>query len=284
MSRALPGSTRRVAALGAAALLAIVGLTGCIKVDAVVGIAPDATASGTFAVGFQKEAAGFLGIADLESFEREISSGALDEGGDLEAFKDCVTSETDVSYVYTCTFANEPFTNPDDLWQIAKEGDEIVFTMQNEGSDPESAEMLGGADLGSLRVDVQFPGPITSIQGEFAEQVSDTEAKVSASASDAFDVTIRSESGGGGASIAVILVILVAVVVAIVLVIAVVLLAMRRRAGTAPVPVEPVAATDAAATEPAAAAEPVDLAKPTEQPLEPEQSQEPDQPGTTPPA
>ncbi len=227
-------SAARIGALVGVAAVAVLTLTGCIKVDANVAIASDATASGTFGFELQKDAAGFLGISDLSSFEAAIDEGALTDGEELETFQECVTSESDAGYVYTCSFANASFTNPDDLWQISKNGSNIVFTMTNEGQSAEDAEMtglLGDAGMGAINVTVEFPGPITSVEGEFAEKTSDTTAKISASMMDTLKVTITSEESSGG-GFAVILVVAIAAGVAVLLIVAVILLVMRRRAGT----------------------------------------------------
>lgn len=288
--RSTPGRrTTRIAGLAGAVTLAVLGLTGCIKVDAVVGIGPDATGSGTFALEFQKEAASFLGITDLASFESQISEGALTEGDELDAFTECVTSETDTGYVYTCTFANTEFTDPEGLWQITKEGEEIVFTMSSPGAGEEAAgaeDLLGGASMGGINVTAEFPGPITSIEGALVEQTSDNEATITASMMDEIAVTIRSEAGSSGPTLSVILVIALTAGIIVLLIVAVVLLVMRRRAGTAPVTIgadESASAIDAA--EPSAhdvTATETPALEGSDSPATEETDE--DQPGTTPPA
>ena len=54
---------------------------GCLKLDARPHVNADATATGTLAFEFQKEAAGFLGISDLASFEENFSGEELRGGG-----------------------------------------------------------------------------------------------------------------------------------------------------------------------------------------------------------
>lgn len=237
MSPTIRRSTNRMAALTGIAVLAIVTLSGCIKVDADVAINSDATASGTFAFELQKDAASFLGIGDLATFEQQIDEGALTEGQELDSFQECVTGESDTGYTYTCTFANTPFTEPDGLWRIAKEGSSIVFTMTSEGAGEDGAEaasMLGDAGMGSIDVTVEFPGTITSVQGDLVEKTSDTTARVSASMTDTIDVTITSEDGASQGGIAGIIVVAIAAGVVVLLIVAVILLIMRRRAGTRP--------------------------------------------------
>lgn len=288
MRSTLSRRTTRIAGLAGAAALAVLGLTGCIKVDAIVGIGPDATGSGTFTLEFQKEAANFLGITDLASFESQISEGALTEGDELDAFTECVTSENDTGYVYTCTFANTEFTDPEGLWQITKEGEEIVFTMSSPGAGEEAAgaeELLGGASMGGINVTAEFPGPITSIEGTLVEQTSENEAAITASMMDEIAVTIRSEAGSSGPTLSVILVIAVTAGIIVLLIVAVILLVMRRRAGTAPVAItatESVGSVDAA--EPGAIDTPASDTPAIEQADAPatERTDE-DQPGTNPP-
>jgi len=281
--------TTRLTALASAATLAVLGLTGCIKVDAVVGIGPDTTGSGTFALEFQKEAAGFLGITDLASFESQISEGALTEGDELDAFTECVTSENDTAYVYTCTFANTEFTDPEGLWQITKEGEEIVFTMSSPGAGEEAAgaeDLLGGASMGGINVTAEFPGPITSIEGALVEQTSENEAVIRASMMDEITVTIRSEAGSSGPSLSVILVIAVTAGIIVLLIVAVVLLVMRRRAGTS---AAAIGAAESASTVDAAEPESVELPGSDAPAIEGAdapaiEGTDEDQPGTTPPA
>jgi hypothetical protein len=251
-------SAGRIGALIGVTAVAVLTLTGCIKVDANVAIASDATASGTFGFELQKDAAAFLEITDLASFEKAMQEDALTDGEELETFQSCVSSESESGFVYTCSFANATFNTPDDLWQITKDGSNIVFTMTSEGQSAEDAEMqamLGDVGMGDINVTVEFPGPITSVEGEFAEKTSDTTAKVSASMLDNLKVTITSqESGGGG--FAGILVVAIAAGVVVLLIVAVILLVMRRRAGTrdtgagaAEAPATEAPATEAPATE-----------------------------------
>ena len=65
--------TSRIIGLAGACALVVAALTGCLKLDADLTINADATASGTLAIEFQKEAAGFLGISDLAAFEEAFT-------------------------------------------------------------------------------------------------------------------------------------------------------------------------------------------------------------------
>ena len=179
--------TSRLIGLAGACALAVVSLSGCLKLDADLTVNADATASGTLAVEFQKEAAGFLGISDLASFEENFSGEELGAEG-LDNFTDCTTSETDAAYVYTCTFENEAFTEGDGPWTITKEGDLVVLRVVNEAQSGDDAALLGDANLGSISVTATFPGPITAVSGDAVEQTSDTSATISGSLTESIDV------------------------------------------------------------------------------------------------
>lgn len=257
--------TPRLAAIVGAGIVASLALSGCIKVDANVAIASDATASGTFAFELQKEAASFLGISDLASFESQIDEGALTEGGELDTFQECVTSESASGYLYTCTFANLPFTESTGLWTVNKEDSTIVFRMVSEGAGEEAqgaGDLLGDASMGSINVAVEFPGPITSVEGSFVEQTSESTAKVSAAMTETIDVTIRSEDGSSSVNIAVILVIALAAGVAVLLIVAVILLVMRRRAGTRALALPPAGAPEVDSGAPMSTDAPMQIASP----------------------
>lgn len=221
----------RAAALTGVGALAAVTLAGCIKVEADVTVAPDATASGTFGFELQKDAAGFLGISDAETFSSQLESGELAEEDGLQSFQDCEASETETGYLYSCAFADETFTDPTGLWTIDKEDSTIVFRMANEGQGDEGMDLgLGDTSMGSISVDVTFPGAITSVSGDGVTQTSDTSASIQSSMTESFDVVIRSEDGASGLTPAMLAVVLVAAgVIALIIIVAVVLISRRRR-------------------------------------------------------
>jgi hypothetical protein len=222
--------TIRAIGLVGACALAVVSLSGCLKLDADLTVNADATASGTLAVEFQKEAASFLGITDMASFEEGFASDELGTGG-LEQFTDCTTSETDAAYVYTCTFENESFEGTDSPWTITKEGDLVTLRVVNEAQSGDDAALLGDASLGSITVSATFPGPITAVSGDAVEKTSDTTATISGSLTDSIDSSVTSESSSGGFSVSSLLVILLALAVVALIVIVAVVLLMRRRKG-----------------------------------------------------
>ena len=223
--------TSRLIGLAGACALAVVSLSGCLKLDADLTVNADATASGTLAVEFQKEAAGFLGISDLASFEENFSGEELGAEG-LDNFTDCTTSETDAAYVYTCTFENEAFTEGDGPWTITKEGDLVVLRVVNEAQSGDDAALLGDANLGSISVSATFPGPITAVSGDAVEKTSDTTATISGSLTESIDASVTAEASGGGFSVSALLVVLAALAVLALIVIVAVVLLMRRRKGS----------------------------------------------------
>jgi hypothetical protein len=259
---ASPRRTTRLIGLAGACALAVLSLSGCLKLDADLTVNADATASGTLAIEFQKEAAGFLGISDMASFEENFSGEELGAEG-LDQFTQCTTSETDAAYVYTCTFENEVFEGTDGPWSITKEGDLLVLKVVNEGQEAnpdDSLDLLGGANLGSITVAATFPGPITAVSGTGVEKTSDNSATISGSLTESIDASVTAESSGGGFSISALLVVLLAVAVLALIVIVIVVLLLRRRKGpqdeaAAPVDGGPVAPMAAAAATGAVIAE-----------------------------
>lgn len=225
--------TRRSLSLAAAGALAALSLSGCIKVTGDVTIDSQALATGTIGFELQKQAAGLMGITDLDSFKVQLTEGDLaDQSSGLFANGTCTASETDVNYIYTCSYSGATFDKPDDPWTITKTGDTIVFHMAEEGSgttdgaaSPDASaapDLLGGASLGEIVVSVTFPGPIQTVTGKGAEKTSDTTAKVTSSLTDKFDVTIVSGVGGGGlpilliAGLAILALIIIGVIVMLV--------------------------------------------------------------------
>lgn len=228
----------RVAGIVAAAVLALVSLSACIKLDAEMTIDSDAKATGTLALELQKQAASVLGVTSIEDFEGGLSEGDLGGQG-LTGLGDCAASETDAAYVYSCTFADTAFTEAGSgPWTITKDGSSIVMRVVNEGqsADAEGADaLLGDASLGSLSITATFPGPITAITGEGATKTSDSTAQIDASLTDTVDITITSDATGSG-SLAMVLTIVVAIAVVGLIVLVAIVLLMRRRKGDAETP------------------------------------------------
>jgi hypothetical protein len=219
----------RAAGLTAVAGLALMTLSACISVTADMTIDSEAKATGTLSLEFEKQAASFMGISSLDDFKGGISQD--DTAGSLASLTDCVASENDTAYVYSCTFADQEFTKSGEApWTITKQGDTVVMTVVNEGQSADAGSTLGDASLGSISISATFPGPITEVTGEGATKTSDTTVKVEASLTDAVNVTVVSEASGAGPLKSVLLIVGIIVVVGLIA-LAVIVLLMRRRSG-----------------------------------------------------
>lgn len=265
-----PRRLNRRLALVTVGALAVVSLTGCLSMTADVNVNSDAKASGSLAIGLQKQAANMLGMTDLDSFSSGITSEGSDSAGSVLTTGECTASETDTDFVYTCAFSEQAFTDPaDGPWTITKSGEEITFALVNAGSEgltggEDAADLTGGASMGDLTVNVTFPGEITSVTGTMVEKTSDTTATIKGPMADVFEVTIVSKaSGAGGGGIGTILLIVGLVLLAIIVIAVVVALLMRGRkpapaaAVVAPVVVAETVTEPMAVVEEAVVAEPV---------------------------
>ena len=222
----------KAVAIGALAASAMLALTGCLDVKSNLTVTSEGKASGDISLALQKQAASFMGITDKASFESGLTSD-MTGGSDVFSAGQCVTSETDAAYVYTCSFNDTAFTASDDPWTIALKDDTIVFHLKSDASNQASAagstDLLGGASLGSMTVNVTFPGAIISTTGTGVKQTGDNAATVSGPLTDAFDVTITSETGSGGGIAALIAVLVGVAILVLVVIVAVLLIARRRR-------------------------------------------------------
>jgi hypothetical protein len=217
----------RTSLLTAIAAGTLLTLTGCLSITSDLTINADATGSGTFTLGLQKQAASLMGMSDLKSFSSGITQQDMAKSeSNLLASGDCKASETSTEFVYTCTFKDAAFTKEDELWTIKKVGNEIVFSMKNAGSSGadagQMADLLGGSSLGDITVNVTFPGPIQQVSGTGATKTSDTTATVKGAMTDQFDVSITSAASSRppigliiGAAVALLL--LLAIIVVLVL-------------------------------------------------------------------
>lgn len=231
-----------VAAIGG---LTVLTLSGCLSMTANLSISPDAKTTGTFAIGLQKQAAGMLGMKDLDTFKSGITSPDLSEGSSgLLSGDECAASETDIEFIYTCTLRGDEPASGDIPWTVTKSGDVITFHMVNKASDTSDNELLQGGSLGDLTVDVTFPGTITSVTGDKVTKTSDTTITIKAPMSDPVDVTVTSEASTASSSSKVILIIGI-IVLAIVVIALIAFFAMRRKDGGEPAAVS-IAATDPA--------------------------------------
>lgn len=272
-------------AFAAAGVVTVLSLSGCLSMTANLTIDSEAQTSGTFAIGLQKQAAGMLGMKDLDTFSSGITSPDVSSGtGDLLTTSDCTASETDTEFVYTCALSDAELTSKDNPWTVTKDGDSITFHMVNQATAEQNTdELLQGGSLGALTVNVTFPGEITSVSGDFVTKKSDTSITVSAALSDAVDVTVVSKSSASGGMSTVIVIIAIAVI-AIILIALIAFLVTRRKSDEppaivagdgAPVAIDPVDGTAVLAVDPAPVQEAPAAAEAPTEIVEPEPEPEP---------
>ncbi len=249
-------------AFGAAGAVVVLALSGCLSMTANLTIDSEAQTTGTFAIGLQKQAAGLLGMKDLDTFSSGITSPDVSNGtGDLLTTSDCTPSETDTEFVYTCSLTDAELTSTENPWTVTKDGDSITFHMVNQATADQTAdELLQGGSLGALVVNVTFPGEITSVTGDFVTKNSDTSITVSAALSDQVDVTVVSKSSDSAGGIGTVLLIIAIAVIAIIIIALVAFLITRRKtdgtaaigaADSAPIAIDPVDGAGVLAVEPA---------------------------------
>ncbi len=217
--------------------VAVLTLSGCLSMTANLTIDSEAQTSGSFAIGLEKQAASMLGMTDLDTFASGIKSPDVSSGsGDLLSTGDCAASESDTEFIYTCTLSDADLAGGDNPWTVTKNGDSITFHMVNTATQSdEGDDLLQGGSLGTLNVNVTFPGEITSMTGEFATKTSDTSVAISSSMSDSVDVTVISKSSGAtsGTLIKVLLIAGIAVL-AIIVIVVIAYLVVRRRSDDEP--------------------------------------------------
>lgn len=180
-----------VAKRAAAIAVSAFALAGCIDVAAVISVAPDATASGTYEVSLDREIADAAGIGSLDEFEHSIGEGsmALPDGSTL-SFR-----EADRAYVMTATFAGVPLQDDDLSAEVLDDG-RVRLTFRNLGG----ADQGSGAGIadGSLSMTVTMPGRIDVVDG--FEQLDDDTVRWSGSLSDSVNAFVISDPDGAGSS------------------------------------------------------------------------------------
>lgn len=174
-------------------------LTGCLSIDADLSVQSDGLVSGELTLEVSEQAAGFLGITSSEALVEQLQSGEL-EGGEATSELDCVAVERTGALAMTCSFTNQEFSEPDELWWVTTDEDSVTFHAKGgEESDASDEELFGDfLTFGGYTMNVTMPGKITTVTGEFVEQTSDTSVRIDASLSDVFNVTVESEKGSGG--------------------------------------------------------------------------------------
>jgi len=200
-------------------------LSGCLSVASTVVVNSDATASGEFSLEVARQPAALLGIASAETL-----NGALRDSGqaDFASPSECVASEDEAFLRLTCPFVNESFTDPTDWLLIRREGQTITISVRQEGQEQDLMDI----PLGTLSVELQTPGPIRSVSGQYATQTGDNTARVVASLSVPVDVVITADATGSALPSWLPLAAGIGAVLALVAVVVLLLVLLRRRKGT----------------------------------------------------
>ena len=187
-------------ALAATLATSALVLTACLDVDADITVNADATATGDMTVAISSEFSGLLGLASGNDLVEQIEQGALDGAEGVDDL-DCSPLDRDGAVAMNCTFENQAFDDPDDLWNIYAGDDGTVTFVTTSGEEvtEEDAGLLGDLDFdfGGYTISVEMPGPITSVEGTNVEQTSDTTFTVEAGLDENFDVIVTSEDGSG---------------------------------------------------------------------------------------
>lgn len=190
--------TRTLSTIAVSATSAIL-LTGCLSIDADLSVQSDGLVSGELTLEVSEQAAGLLGVTSSEALVEQLQSGQL-EGGEATSDLDCVAVERTGALAMTCSFKDQEFSEPEELWWITTDEDSVTFHAKGgEESDTSDEELFGDfLTFGGYTMNVTMPGKITAVTGEFVEQTSDNSIRIDASLSDVFNVTVESEKGSGG--------------------------------------------------------------------------------------
>lgn len=190
---------KRIPTAIAMAVTSAVVLTGCLSIDANLSVQSDGLVSGDLTLEVSQQAAGFLGITSSEALVEQLQSGQL-EGGEATADLDCVAVERTGALAMTCSFSDQEFSEPDELWWVTTDEDSITLRAKGgEDSDTADDELFGDLfTFGGYTMNVTMPGTITRVSGDFVEQTSDNSVRIEASLTDVFDVTVESEKGSSG--------------------------------------------------------------------------------------
>lgn len=174
----------RIAASVSLTVLAMVALTGCLKLDADIEVHTDETVSGTMTLGVSKELISMfeemaegMGGESTGGFDEDMfNPDEVPEGAEVEPFED------DKFIGQTITFSDitlEELTSSttdesEDSWTLVHEGDEFIFEGDASFSSEETTTETEGMDLGldeifaqsDMRIALTFPGEVTEANGE----------------------------------------------------------------------------------------------------------------------
>jgi len=183
-------------------------LTACLDVAANVVVHSDARASGDMTVAISEDFSTLIGVESSQDLVDQIEQGSLD-GAEAVSDLACSPLQRQGAVAMTCTFTNQTFDQPDDLWNIyaGDDGTVTFIATSGEAIAEEDADLLGDLDLdfGGYFIAVEMPGQITSIEGTNVEQTSETTFAVQSALDENFDVIVTSDSDPGGVSVALLL-------------------------------------------------------------------------------
>ena len=193
-------SRSRAVVAAAIAATSLLALTGCLNLDADLQVKSDGLVSGELTLEISQQASGFLGITSSEALLEQLESGQI-EGAEATADLDCKAADREGAVAVTCSFRDQEFAEPDELWWISTDAESVTFhSTSGEAVDAQDTEIFGDLfTFGGYTMDVTMPGKISSISGDFVEQTSDTSIRIDASLTDTFDITVVSDKSSGGA-------------------------------------------------------------------------------------
>jgi hypothetical protein len=181
----------KVAALAASLFL----LTSCISLTGNLSINQAGLVDGKITYSIDKQVASLAGITSLSQLNSQVSGSSDAQGLDASC-KEFKTKEESTAYVFECLFDNSTLKNGD--VQVVVENEKIVFTYRS--NIKESVEEAQESDsstweLGKTEIRIKFPGPIENIQENktgLVKKISNSEAVISGSGSEEFDIKIVS--------------------------------------------------------------------------------------------
>lgn len=162
-------------------------LTGCLRIEGDIKTFSDARVTGTLEYGVNKALIQATGetwtLEKLKNSEEAKDAKSICANG--------LWTENSQEFVMTCNLANSQLTDPDLYFKIIDE--KIVFHFaQNLDADDNTVE------LGTLRMNVSFPGEITSIKENrsgFVTKIGTNQIAIKAPGTVKVDVTVTSACG-----------------------------------------------------------------------------------------
>ena len=151
--------------LAVLSLLAVVALTGCIRMNVDLTLQPDNTVDGTMVIAIQEGIGESLGMSDNEILEQITSDVGSDiEGGSQEPYKQDGYVGTKITFEGQSLEQAATDVGSDSL-TITREGDTFIVDGPFDTGAEEAAEIPAGAEM---TLSVTFPGAVTDHNGTLA--------------------------------------------------------------------------------------------------------------------